>query len=226
MAVGGHALIKIYGKTKLTPKKLIDTAVIDAKLNKKDEFKDNSFYAAIIEESHLIAHKFDKFWLIDAYTCGNLEQLVNAVNSIVSNFNFDEIYSFYTPRGIRYGAEFENNLKIDMPQLNPGYDHIMLDMEVVGEKIKKVDQIVEYVSDVFDGDVIARYQFAPYGASGVIRSGREMVTFHSWPEYNLITIDFIGFRRKLHDVKRFVDRIDGEILKEWNLSYGKSEFRY
>ncbi len=226
MAVGGHAVIKIYGKTELTPEKLVNGAVNYAKLNKKDQYKDKAFYAAIIEESHVIAHKFKDYWILDVYTCGNKKQMKNTIDFLISKFEINEIFGFYTPRGGDFDEkDFNLNLKFK-DQLNPGYDHILLDLSVDGSKIETVDSIVNYVRKVVDEDVIARYQFTPYGASGIMRNGRKMVTFHSWPEYGLLTIDFIGFRSELPKVRQFVEEIEGDIIKEWDLAYGKTKFSY
>ena len=221
MAVGGHAVIKIQGTTDLTPKKLVNLAVERAKLNKKDEYGNERFYAAIIEESHVIAHKFKNFWILDVYTCGNESQIESALESMISRFEIGEIYGFYTPRGIGFeGSDFEKQFKLtsSMREFRYGHDHILLDLNVDGDKIKTVDNIVDYARKL-DEYVVARYQFAPYGASGILKTGKKLITFHSWPEYGLLTIDFIGYRAHLDKVKEFVDNIGGSVLSEWNLGY-------
>ncbi len=222
MAVGGHAIIKIIGKTELTPKKLVNTAVNDAKLTKKDEYGGKRIYAVVIEESHVIAHKFGDYWILDVYTCGNKEQMESALESLISKFEVSKIFSFYTPRGIEFSEkDFEEKPKVlsKVEPIKHGYDHLLLDLKVDRRKIERVDTIVNYVKEVVNGDVIARYQFAPYGASGIIGNGKYLVTFHSWPEHNLLTIDFIGFKKNLNKVEEFVSKIDGKVLSEWNLSY-------
>ena len=229
MTVEGHAVIKIYGKTELTPKNLINGAIDYAKLNKKDEYGNKSFYSAIIEESHVIAHKFEKYWILDIYTCGNKNQLENTLEYMVSNFEINEIYGFYTPRGRGFdGDDFEGEVSVNFNPLNHGYDHVMLDLETPGHNIKTVDQVVDAVKKIFDGDVIARYQFSPYGGSGIIKQGRKLVTFHTWPEYDLHTIDFIGFRshEDIPKILEFVKTTRSKVLREINLAYGKSQFRY
>lgn len=64
------------------------------------------------------------------------------------------------------------------------------------------------------------YQFDPYGASGVILLAESHMSFHTWPEYNLVTLDlytcgdpngaeraFEYLRKRLNpervDIKRF-----------------------
>ncbi len=207
MTVGLQIDIKFKGEIK---ENILKEIVSHAKLTPKDEIKVENLEAIIIEESHLMIVKRGDSYYVSIYTCGEPEKEERALVYLLKNSKIKDAKMLFLERGLGYGEEkkmkdprglFKEIVGFYPKSFEREGKHQVIDARADGKILERVENFK------FLGNPIAKYNFEPWGASGIIYDENRILTFHTWPEYGLATFDL--YNQNLEDARKLLERIKG-----------------
>ncbi len=202
--VGYHIIADFYKKSNNLEEiitdthklvELIDESVKFSELTDLTRIRTGNFYAVIIAESHLIAYITKEGISVDIYTCGESDEKTRKAFEYIVERLGEPRFKFYTPRPTSRGDQRGN--------------HILCDL-IVKDKdgLKHVSDLASFISN--EKHASAYFQFPGGGASGVVVYEKAYVTFHTWPETGLVTLDFNGISAP-EFYKHFIERINSSL---------------
>ena len=204
MAVGLQIDLSFNGKVK---QNILDEIVKYADLTVKNRVTLDTFYGIIIEESHLFMRKMKNGYYFSIYTCGDPEKEEKSLEYLLKNSEIRNARMLFLKRGKDYGEEksmgnpfeiFEEIKGFYPNKFSFGGEHHIVDADVHLERVEEIEKLL--------GNALARYNFQPWGASGIIIDN-SIITFHTWPEYDLATFDF--YDADLSFVRSVLEKIGG-----------------